>query len=721
MISQSQIIPIGEHYFTLPPTPRLKDSVLFVREPQVDQFWRRQNDFPQVFYDYCDLTIINAPSTKYDLTDGYLSHLSREDTKLVFELQTRELDRRVNGVWFMNNGELTYLTGGQYFQLQWGAMPDYSNPYDGSNYGEYRQFQRDVHYMLQLAKLDIQCGGAFFGKPKKTGITQLMALDYLNESTMVPEKRFGMMSKSEKDCVGTNFMYFKYGLQLLPQIMKPTIANITDTKIIFDNPKVKPTGTKGSKLRTINAGSGFNSEVFVRGTVKNAFDGPKMYRGWLDEFPKYEDPYPKDVFDGNSESVKLGSKIIGKLWLTSYVPENDGKNFLEAREIWNNSKERTRSEETGRTLSEIYTYFISALDSGEEQFDRYGRSDRDKVKKYIMAAREQRKSDNRKLQAYTRQYPITEEEMWAVGGGGDSIFNNVVLGKQFSQIKKGLDSGDLPFIEGKFEWMGGRLKSEVIFLPTTDEEIMANIRGRFHMYGLQYLDNMSFNVPFIKQLRTEDGLIRPNPFTPYVGAVDPTDYLRKKDAGVGSQNAGYVLNFSDIALNTQADAEVSNKIVCKYHYRHDNPDDTYEDIVKMVWFFGMYVLIEANKPWVIKKFVDDGLENFLLVRDANNIIKPYQKWVHSKLPHTTAEVIQDIIRAIQKYIVSHCRLIEDDKLIEQLMVFDPKDTKVSDLVMAFGLALISMESFLVIKTELQKTQGLYEHVGAAIDTLETEF
>lgn len=38
------------------------------------------------------------------------------------EFIRKEFDRRRNGVWFMNNGEPTYITGHHYMFLQWSKI-----------------------------------------------------------------------------------------------------------------------------------------------------------------------------------------------------------------------------------------------------------------------------------------------------------------------------------------------------------------------------------------------------------------------------------------------------------------------------------------------------------------------------------------------------------------------------------------------------------------------
>lgn len=702
----SQIITLGEHHFTLPSAPKSQDQVLFVKNKRDDQYWRRDNDFPQIFYDWNHYTKVNADRTAYNTNDGSLSSLSREDTVLLRNLRERELSRRVNGIWMMNDGDLTYMTGAHYFQLQWCRMMGYVNPYDGSKYGEYREFQRDFQYMYKLAELDKECGGFFCGKGKKSGITQVVASNYLEESTRLREKRFGMMSKSKEDCQRTGFAYYIFGLDGLPMIFRPKESNRNQSGIKFGDPQTRSTGSKASLLRNMKKDKEFNTEVFVSATKADGFDGPVMEKAWWDEWIKCEDPYPDELFKKMSESVKLQKEINGKVVATSYASETDGKNFTEAKKLWANAKLRTRNAVTGRTNNEMYTYFIPADQSAEGRIDKFGRCERTGAKHFLISKRDQVKDDRDALQAMTRQYPMTEEEMWREGGGTGSTFDNLRLGVKSDALEKRLVAGDLPYLEGRYEWEGVRLKSRAIFIPLRDDEKMAGKVGLFRIYHEQLLDPESFNVPFISNLKDDEGLYKPSLSSAYAGAIDPTEYSLKRHVAIGSKFAGTIMNFPNAEVNTRNGKYSTGRLVCRYLHRHDNPLNSYEDLVKMMWYFGSHMIVEANKSWFTTKMIEDGLENFLLVYDSERRIVPYKKYEHHTLISTQRaagsgkDVIDEYCRAISAYLEKPgvdmpdpMGMFDDEELISQLMTFDPMDTKRFDLAVCFGFNLMAINSF----------------------------
>lgn len=689
---QNGIIKLGESgsLWTLPASPMSMDDVLFVKERPENQFWKRDNSFPKIFFDYHIFAQLNADKTEYN-QDGVLISLNAKDTVIIHRLVTREMKRRWEGVWFMNNGVLTYMTGSHYFMLQWGAMPDFRNKWDDSHYGYYREFQGELHYFLQMCKEDPDTGGGDIGKAKKTGVTQLLALDYLDESTKYKQKRFGMMSKSQDDCKRTNFMYYMYGLQELPLVFKPSIMHETQTLIRFDNPKKKSTGTRNSTILNMQLSAGFNSEVFAAPTVRAAFDGPKMFRGWLDEYPKYEDPYPGEVFEATSETVKMGSRIDGKIWLSAYSPEIDGRSFDEASKTWYDSIEVNKY--TNRTSSGLKAYFISVLDSGEENFDKHGICDRRKTQVWVEATREQKKNDTKGLQAFTRQYPIYADEMWQVGGGGGSTFDNIRIGQQKSNVEFEAKT-HLPFEPCRLEWEGQPLLSTVLIVPLRDEEILRGTEGPWRFYGRKYLDPTTLNLP-LRML--ENGLnnnLQPVKFSPYASAWDPADYVQANDVQEGSKNACMIESDPDIVRDSLHGTKVSDQLEAIYFHRFNNPEDDLMEIVKSLFLFGGQIYVETNKPWAATRLKGLGLAEFLIVREVGRGLVPYNEHRHQKLPATTADVIEDYIKAIMVRLsapkegtggIDHLKYLKDERHLKQLMRFNPLDTKKYDLAVCYGL------------------------------------
>lgn len=730
-ISDPKLLRLGEHIYHIPKAPPDK-YILYANEKKENQYWRRI-EVPELFLKYkSGVTIEFSDKTKWSNNGNYVETISYDDTMMLLDWREQDLKRRWEGVWFMNYGEPTYLTGGQYFQLQWGAMPGYINPYTGFNYGEYREFQRDVHYILDLAKKDNDCAGVFFGKAKKTGVTNLLAIDYCDESTRYREKFFGMMSKSDKDCKDTGFHYYLYCYDKMPDILRPPSANRTQSELILGMPNVKNTGTKHAAKKLADREEGLDNHTFVSSTRADGFDGQKMFRAWVDEYTKLSDPYPDEMNKKSRETVKLGYRIVGKLWYSGYTPEDDGKPFSESRDVWYNSSLETKNG-GDRTITTMYNYFIPADVSYENDadgfsFDRYGKNDRIKAKKLITEARKQKEANPSDLQAYIRQYPLIEHEMWQIGGAGNARFDNIRLGKQLMAIKEHQKTGQLLYEMGNFVWKdkdyrlkrgyGEGIFGEVEWMPLTREQISAGQTAPFWWNGRQYMDTQSFNQPVLKNLKDKKGNYRPSEVSPYCAGVDPTEMVEESMVAEGSMDAICISVLPDNKLNSEIGINVSNRPMVIYLHRHDNPDDFYEDLVKAILFFGMPVYVEGNKKWLITKLIADKLHNFMAMRSKEKILEMWDgsgtQTTLDTLRSGSVDVVNDMILSIKRYLKAPETYVDYDNmklmwhvaLIEQLMRFNPKNTKKDDLAMAFGFCELLKEALLGWRIRSERNKGL---------------
>jgi hypothetical protein len=218
------------------------------------------------------------------------------------------------------------------------------------------------------------------------------------------------------------------------------------------------------------------------------------------------------------------------------------------------------------------------------------------------------------------------------------------------------------------------------------------------------------------KLKDDSGHYKPVLFSPFLAATDPTDYALKDDVSVASRNAITAMTFPDVPTNAYFGKTCTGVMILRYLYRPNNPDEYYEDLVKIIWWLGCHVYVEANKPWVIKKLKDDNLHNFLLVLDSQKAIVPYDKWKHNtKLTHTTKDVIGEMRRIGQVYMaepevegaVDMIELMKDEELLKQYMEFDVTNTRKYDLAMSALSNIMAMESFMAWRKGREDNDRLY--------------
>lgn len=704
-----------------------------------NQYWRAPADlmfnpkYPTLFFDFkSGFTTCNSMDTRYD-SKGRLSSLSYEDTVKLYHLKERELKRREKGHWVWINGVATFLTGGHYGSLAYAAIKNYRNPHQEEHpympgrynqYGEFRKYLMYFHYIRQYGKDHKKITGLVTTKAKKTAVTMTVSHDYLNESTLQPEKRFNMMSENEKKCLDNNFEYYMYAFDRFPDVFKPSVRNRTTKEINFNTPIVKSTGTRNAAEKQLDSEEGFDTIVAAKPTVAGAFDGTPVYRGHVDEFTKLEDPYPLEVYMRTKETVKLGiGEKIGFLDFTAYPPEVDGKNLDEAHEIDAMSALSTMDEITGRTTSGFISYFISAEEVDPEGFDIYGECNKERSNAIIMAERRKVENNPAALQAIIRQYPIVPEEVWRVSGGSNAAFDTIRISLQYNDIIAITKSGQPPYIEGNLRWKGERF-GEVEFVPTTEAEKQQLIQGKFKIYGKKYMKDEWFNLPFKQQLKDRQGKWKPSSEFWSAGATDPTDFMNKEDVGEGSKDAITCIILPETAIDQTFGKVVTNRMYLQYLCRPDNPDEYYEDVVMAMMWTGGVFWVEGNKGWLHKRLLDDDMHNFMLFKSSDTGLPEMYSYIKFKegkqKPLITVKTgkegtVQDFIVAVRQHLrkpekegeFDYLTNVESLELLDQARKFKSYDTKKYDLMMCFGLNRLCVKAILAHRLGIaRKEPGL---------------
>lgn len=709
-MASRKVIQIGEHKIQLPPFPESKDQILFHGEN--DPYWRRQTDFPRIFFDYNKYhTKINQDNTQYDNNEGHLISLSVDDTATLKRLQTRELNRRRYGLWMKNGKDIIWLAPDYYFNLQWGPMLSLAK-----KYGDFRWFQNDAMILKHHVDHDGNRLGFYISKAKKTGITQIMAGAYANESTMVRGKNFGIMSKTfDEDAKALNMALYFHIIENLPDILLPEEKKRNEHEIIFG------VGKAHKQLKTPT--KPLNTRVYASKTKPSGFDGPVMWKDWLDEFPKYWESAkqsPDLVFKKTQETVKLQQQINGKMYITSYSPEDDNRGFYEAKKIYEESKLATQDKILGRTKSGLLCHFIGTLESAEGCFLPNGKTDQKKAFYFNEAERDAVKGDRLQLQAKQRQYPRTEDEAWGIGGKS-SVFDTIRIGIQIKEVEAELLTGVRPYKEGKLLWTNSMWEagkfdirpsgmfSPIYFEPLTDEQIMKGEEERLLIYEMPGDEEICRGLK--ANNRDEYNRLMPLDDSINVGGVDPTDYAAKSDVIEGSKNASLTMNIYDPILDTRKGRVASNILMSEYFFRPENPDEFYEDLVKEILFFDKRVIVEANKKWVVTRLKNDNLHNYLLLLKPDGTIAPYKEGDDDRLVNTTHSLIDAYIRAIKRYLaqvknggvgIDYLFYQKCLRILKQLVHFKADDTKKFDLVVALGLTRLAAEAFSIFRLDLIK-------------------
>lgn len=753
---------VGEHECTRPPLPKDTKEILFYDQPSNKAFWLRL-ELPEVFYLFVpNYTELYQEATLYD-DKGIAKSFNKQDSDTFIATVKQELYRRENGIFFRNGDEIEYITGHHYFTLQYCKVYGKDTRFDKfvkiygdhipretysrlyMEYGYFYKYQRDIFLLIEKINKDDECLGGDFSKAKKTGVTFLFACYKLNKATLYKMQQLGVMSKKQDDAIDTNMMYFFYAYEGLPNIFKPNIQTLAKAsgEIVFGAKTFTGTSAQKSALNNLMQDKALNSRVFTAPTKPKGFDAPKMSDVELDEFNKMfaeSHEHPNEIFSTNKATVKMQDDITGKMWLFGYVSEVNDEGVEEARKIYFDSKLSTRGN-SKRTKSELWCYHISSLNSYLSLIDKYGDCDEKEANKRIEEALDRAKGEPKTHQSIKRQLARNEKEAWSVGGTS-STFNVKDLAEHLVELQEELSNS--PFPPGipfdlKWEvdlWERGKKdrRPKGKFCPVkivylTPEDILDGKEPKFRLYGKIPKERENLALKF----GTDDSgnLLPPDRFDSVTG-IDPTNYASGAEVVQGSKNAMISINFHSEVENTKANAIATKIIIADYYYRPDNPTETYEDMLKWIIFTGTLALVEGNASFMATRLIEEGLINYMIVRNKEKIICIGRSWMKlgedCNLIRRTAnadqnDILETLVRVITHYIevidgeINYLALIKIIKVIEQLISFDPKDTRTSDYVMALGYCLLGYDILYASLFENNDDYGNLNYYGAILNTL----
>lgn len=380
---------------------------------------------------------------------------------------------------------------------------------------------------------------------------------------------------------------------------------------------------------------------------------------------------------------------------------------------------------------------LYGVDSSEECFDIHGRCDRRKALYILNNENDSKKSQSDK-QAHRRQYPRDWNDMMDSGGRG-TVFDNLRLAIQQREVEAEAKS-KRPWREVNLRWtnalwevtgtdkvLGGeRVRPVKKFCSVYEEELTEEqvMRGEEGSLKIHHdLPDEFFNQVIQNNHKDEDGefLAPIKGDNTMVAGMDPTDYAFKSDLEQPSQVAAYGGFLYNPALDTRFGKPISNTPIFEYDFRHENPDDDLEMIIKIILYYNCYFLVEANKKWVITALKREGLQNFLLLKKADGSIKPYKKGDENKLVSTTTGIIDAYVRALKRWFSpgAYMPTFKSLRGLQQVMDFIPTETKVFNLAVALGYWRLAVDAYSVFKEdELDKEDadnGIEEAVTGLLD------
>ena len=611
-----------------------------------------------------------------------------------------EFNRRERGLWYMNNGVPTYITGAHYMYIQWTSID--------IGYPDYREANRILYIFWEACKADNRAFGMIYLKIRRSGFSYMSSSECVNIGTLAKNARVGILSKTGGDA---KTMFTDKVVPIanrLPFFFKPIQDGMDKpkTELAFRIPAAKIT-KKNMYNADDNELYGLDTTIDWKNTDDNSYDGEKLLLLVHDESGKWIKPNNiQNNWRVTKTCLRLGSRIIGKCMMgsTSNALSKGGDNF---KKLYEDSNIKKRSG-NGQTKSGMYSLFIPMEWNMEGFIDRYGHPVIEEIKspikgingetihrsalEYWQAEVDSLKNDPDALNEFYRQFPRTESHAFR-DESKMSLFN---LTKIYQQI----DYNDSLIKEhhvtrGSFSWKDGIRDTKVIFSP--------NNNGRFYI-GWNPKTHLQNNI------KTKNGIKYPN--NDHIGAFGCDSYDISGVVGGGGSNGALH------GLTTyHMDEAPINTFFLEYIARPQTAEIFYEDVLMACVFYGMPILIENNKPRLLYHFKNRGYRGFCMNRPD----KQYSKLSKTEkelggIPNTSEDIKQAHASAIESYIEKYVGLDMDGdyrdagdmgdcifgRTLEDWAKFDITNRTKHDASISSGLAIMATQKAMYLGEKIDK-------------------
>lgn len=546
-----------------------------------------------------------------------------------------EFNIREHGYWFSNNNVPVYITGSHYMYLQWSKI-DIGLP-------DFRESNRIFWIYWEACRADNRCFGMVYLKNRRSGFSFMSSSETNNIGTLAKDSRLGICSKTGADAKKMFTDKVVPIVKNYPFFFKPVQDGMDNpkTELAFRVPASKITKKSMANVDESEHIEGLDTTIDWRSTDDNSYDGEKLLFLVEDESGKLEKP--NNILNGwrvRKTCLRLGSRIIGKCMMGSTVNARakGGENF---KKLYDSSNPRERSK-NGQTKSGLYSLFIPMEHNFEGYIDEYGYSVVDDPEEpvvgvdgemihdgavsYWLNECESLKSDPDALNEYLRQYPRSEAHAFR-DESKESIFN---LTKIYEQIdfNEGMLKG-AAYTQGNFHWKNGEKDTEVVWAPDKN--------GRFYV---------SWIPPKALQNRVSkmNGLFMP--MNEHIGAFGCDSYDISGTVGGGGSN-GALHGLTKYNM----EGAPCNEFFLEYIARPQTAEIFFEDVTMALFFYGMPILAENNKPRLLYHLKNRGYRKFSINRPD----KPKNRLSKTELelggiPSASEDVLQAHASGIETYI-----------------------------------------------------------------------
>lgn len=631
--------------------------------PKEEQYWRRK-ELPEYF------DLVNYDEDK--------NALLTPQQKAFAQI---EVQRCKKGYWFFSNGIPIYITGKNYFYLQWWKLEDDIFP-------DYRDADRRYFLFLEHWENVLWCIGIGRGKKRREGASSQATANLIYECIFFTNSNCGLVSKTNIDSRDTFTDMVSFGYNQLPIFLKPRQLNRADsvTELVF-----------AARINKGEAGGkGNKSKVNYRAPVENAYDRGRMTRGLWDEGGKWpmDVKFSKFIAKVTKTMVK-GAKRVGFAECPSTVNEMTKGGGSEYKKFWDGANQFKAGGK--KTENRFVTYFTPAYDNYEGFIDKYGMSVIDAptdeqyqylvekwvvkdpntgetvseiseddirmgAKAYIYSRREGLEGDL--LEEEIRQNPCTVKEMFEAANT-DSVFNSHKIHLRQSELEEN------PIFKRTIVYY--RDLNQIVKWKDVDPK-----ENSFHWRCIDILKPEDANKFVII-----DGVRMP--IRRHIGAMAVDGYSNSQGGRKYGSKASAWAGLKFDMMNPYN----TGKPIQHLYGRPATKEELHNQVMLCAEYNSFLVWYEHNADDYLSYFKDRGRLGYL-GRYPTSTIDPTKRKDADRFrgfPTTPFSLTKQLDTGIA-YVENYCPLIDFEELLTNLLLFDPYDRTAFDTVVSFLILLV---------------------------------
>jgi hypothetical protein len=461
------------------------------------------------------------------------------------------------------------------------------------------------------------------------------------------------------------------------------------------------------------------SRIDFEPLVLRKYDGKRLTVYYMDEYGKWVNVNAYDQWNIVKRTLALhnGRIIIGKALATSTIEDIENSDTLDvATKMWDESDPNNKNK-NNRTITGLTRFFRSYELNAEN--DEYGmpKIRQERIWRKNEIEQLEKIGDYEAIINLKRKHPATVDEALMVPNE-DCVLLPVLLDQQMAVIKKGM------YLDGK-EFLPHAIPGDLVWTnPFKSVEWVPNENGRWQISQHPDIPN---NVAM------EGGVLVPRSTLDYTGGMDPVEHIttesklkelrKKKKSGrpFSAMSDGAITvkrAFNPLVDNLGTDLEFgeggeilnpwlmkTDKFVCDYIYRPDNPWDLFEDAIKTGIYYGCGLFIESDKGYIPNCFFDNKLSEFLINRPQATYTDPRKKRGEEKGAKATTPLINLYTDALKVHIKRRIFNNFHPRIIKQWRRYKVTNRSQLDLAVATGynvLAEMDVDKLRRIEDERKK-------------------